>query len=201
MYALNIVVAITLHDVRLKHRNEQKPCDGAFVFYGAYMIEKAMYFGKAKIYELIRSLGGEWNDTKERPIVCLIKSTESNNLYWAIPVGNWNHRTPQAKDRIMRYINSDPRKIHSCFYHVGNTTTKSIFFISDAIPITDEYIEREYLGYNSQVFIIKNPKLIQELERKLKRILSYEYDNKNYFRQHITDIKNYLLNATVQSKN
>ena len=34
---------------------------------------------------------------------------------------------------------------------------------------------------------------LYELIRKLKRILSYEAVNKNYFRQHITYIKNYLL--------
>lgn len=157
------------------------------------MIEKGMYFGDDSIYKLIRDLGGQWNDTKERPIVCLVKANESDDLYWAIPVGNWNHRDDFAKKRIMRYLKSDTRNIASCFYHLGNTTTKSIFFISDVIPITDKYINREYLGYNSQIFVIKNPNLIKELERKLRRILAYENANPNYFRQHITDIKEYLL--------
>ena len=157
------------------------------------MIEKGMYFGDNSIYQLIKQLGGQWNDTKERPIVCLIKSNENDNLYWAIPVGNWNHRDQAAKDRIMSYIYSNSRNITSCFYHLGKTTTQSIFFISDVIPITDKYINREYLGYNSQIFIIKNPKLIGELERKLRRILAYEHANPNYFRQHITDIKQHLL--------
>ena len=168
------------------------------------MFKNGMYFGDAALYELIRKLGGQWNDAKERPIVCLLPAKENPNLYWAIPVGNWEHRDEKAKARIMSYLESDTRHIRSCFYHLGKTTTKSIFFISDVIPITDKYIAREYLGYNSQIYIIKNKHLIAELERKLKRILSYEAVNKNYFRQHITDIKNYLLqkiNDSISSLN
>nr|DAY12379.1 MAG TPA: hypothetical protein [Caudoviricetes sp.] len=180
MCAVNIVI-------------KQKPRKGFLFYTEVFMIEKGIYFGIEDIYELIRSLGGEWNDSKERPIVCLIKSNEHDCLYWAIPVGNWEHRDEKAKSRIQGYVNSDERSIRSCFYHLGKTTVKSIFFISDTIPITDKYVDREYLGYNSQIYIIKNQKLLKELERKLKRILAYEKANKNYFRQHITAIKEYLL--------
>ena len=38
-----------------------------------------------------------------------------------------------------------------------------------------------------------NKKLIAELERKLFRILSVENSKKNSFRQHITDVKSFLL--------
>ncbi len=76
---------------------------------------------------------------------------------------------------------------------MGKTTVKSIFFISDVIPITAKYIERDYLGFDKKSFVIKNKGLISELERKLKRILSFEASNENYFRQHITDIKRDLL--------
>jgi hypothetical protein len=34
---------------------------------------------------------------------------------------------------------------------------------------------------------------IREIRRKFKRILSMEFRNPNYFPQHITDIRNYLL--------
>ena len=39
-----------------------------------------------------------------------------------------------------------------------------------------------------------NTNLRNELVRKLKRILRQENLHPNYFRQHITDIKNYLQN-------
>lgn len=41
--------------------------------------------------------------------------------------------------------------------------------------------------------IIKNKKLLAELERKVMRILQYENGKKNYYRQHITDIKSVLI--------
>jgi hypothetical protein len=152
----------------------------------------AMYFGKTELYNIIRNVGGTWNDSKERPIVCLLK-IDDTDIYWAVPVGNWEHRDEAAKTRIKNYLNRPSDNISSCYYHLGNTTTKSIFFISDVIPITDKYIEREYLGRNKSVYIIKNKKLLQELKRKLQRILYYEDKNPNYFRQHITDVKTYLL--------
>lgn len=157
------------------------------------MKEKSMYFAKNDIYQKIRSAGGEWNDSKERPIVCLIESTEQKGLFWAIPVGMYNHRDGQAINRLNKYLSLPEDDIRSCFYHVGKTTTKSIFFISDVIPITSEYIERDYLGYDKKPFTIKNKKLLAELERKLKRILAFENSRKNYFRQNITTIKQILI--------
>lgn len=157
------------------------------------MLEHALYFGTTEFYNLIRKVGGRWNDSKERPIVCLMKLSANDKIYWAIPVGNWDHRTEDAKARIQKYLNFNEHDIRSCFYHIGKTDVNSIFFISDIIPITDKYIEREYIGkYSNQIYIIKNKKLLRELERKVKRILSWENSHPNYYRQHITDMVQYL---------
>ncbi|MFG6378364.1 MAG: hypothetical protein K1W19_08635 [Lachnospiraceae bacterium] len=157
------------------------------------MKEHAIYFAKNEFYQIIRNIGGSWNDSKERPIVCLIKSVQNEHLYWAIPIGNYEHRTKEAKERIQKYIDMDKKNIQSCFYHIGNTNEKSIFFISDVIPITDKYIDREYLNKTKSVHIIKNKVLLKNLEYKLSRILSLEKSKPNFFRQHITDVKNYLI--------
>lgn len=156
------------------------------------MKEYSMYFLKNEFYETIRSVGGEWNDTKERPVICLLK-IDNSDIYYAIPVGKWEHRDEKAQKRILSYINSPSKSLQSNFYHVGNTTTKSIFFISDVVPITDKYIERDYLGYDNKIYTVMNSNLRNELTRKLKRILRQERLHPNYFRQHITDMKNYLL--------
>lgn len=158
------------------------------------MIEHALYFGKKEFYDIIRNVGGVWNDSKERPLVCLLKLSENDNIYWAIPMGNLDHRDENAKRRIENFLSYTNKDIRSCFYHIGRTDVYSIFFISDAVPITDKYIERNYIGkYTGKQYVIKNKNLIFELERKLKRILSWENSRPNYFRQHITDIKNYLV--------
>lgn len=168
---------------------------------GGKMIEHGMYFGKSEFYQIIRDNGGSWNDSKERPIICLIKSTECNNLYWAIPVGNYEHRNEQAKGRIQKFIQYNKKDIRSCFYHIGNTNEKSIFFISDVVPITDKYIDREYLNQSKKIHIVKNKVLLADLEYKLRRILNYEKNNPNFFRQHITDIKNYLIEELNENQN
>ncbi len=159
------------------------------------MQENAVYFGKSDFYNLVRILGGKWADSKERPVVCLMKLSENDDICWAIPVGNFNHRTPDAKKRIEKYMNYNERDIRSCYYHIGKIdVVTSIFFISDVVPITDKYIEREYLGvYTKKLYVIKNKRLLSELQRKVKRVLAWENSNPNRFRQHISDIKNHLL--------
>lgn len=164
------------------------------------MQEKALYFGKSEIYQMIRDVGGQWNDSKERPLVCLIESAEYKGLFWAIPVGKWDHRNEQAQERIQKFMSYPDDDLRSCYYHVGNTTYKSIFFISDVIPITEKYIEKEYMGYDKKLYVIKNRKLIKALTKKLKRILAFESSRNNYFRQHITDVKNILIQELEQQK-
>lgn len=99
----------------------------------------------------------------------------------------------RQKNKLINIWSWQKKKIASCYYHVGITTTRSIFFISDVVPIIDKYIEWEYLGKDSKGYVIKNKNLLAELERKIRRIIYYEDKNHNLFRQHITDVKNYLI--------
>ena len=63
------------------------------------MNQNGMYYVTDEFKQLIRNLGGEWNDQKKRPIVCLIQSSENPELYWAIPVGKVNHREKRPIQR------------------------------------------------------------------------------------------------------
>lgn len=157
------------------------------------MIERGLYYATEDYGRFVRNTGGEWADSKHRPIVCLLKAAESDDLYWAIPMGKLNHRNAEQKKRLNFYLNLPSRDIRSCYYHVGRTSSKSIFFISDAVPITDKYIDSIHVGGDGKHYIIKNPKLIQELERKLFRILAFENVKNDSFRQHITSLKRRLL--------
>ena len=115
-------------------------------------------------------------------------------------MGNMKHRDTKAQSRIQNYLSYNISDIRSCFYHIGKTDTKSIFFLSDAVPITSKYINKSYLNkYTNKPHIIKNPKLLSELEDKLQRILYWEDKHPNYFRQHITTLKNYLLNELKEN--
>lgn len=164
------------------------------------LVEQGMYFAKKEFIDLIKSVGGECNDVKERPLVALVESKENKDIYWAIPLGDWNHREGPQKKRIQRYLDMDTNTINSCFYHVGKTDKESIFFISDVVPITSKYIERNYYTRGSNHYVIKNKKLIEELQRKIGRIISYEKsymqskgNNEFKFRQNIFGIYNALL--------
>lgn len=119
------------------------------------MIEKGLYYLNQDFSKMIKNLGGTWEDTKHRPVVCLIKSTEHPDLYWAIPMGNLHHRTPDQINRLNYYLGLDEKDIRSCYYHLGRTTNDSIFFISDAIPVIDKYIESEHVGKDKKHFIKK----------------------------------------------
>lgn len=162
------------------------------------MIERGLYYATSSFAELSCSLGGEWRDPKRRPIVCLIRSAAHDDLYWAIPMGSLNHRTPEQRRRLDFYINLPDDDIRSCYYHIGRTSNRSIFFISDAIPITEKYIESIHVGADNCHYIIKNPNLISELKRKLFRVLSVENTDRNHFRQHISDVKDYLIQELQQ---
>ena len=163
------------------------------------MIEHCVYFPTDELKELIRKEGGQWNDSKQRPLVCVVKSTQHDGIYWAIPMGDMSHRTEEQAARIQSFLDRPTRDIASCYYHIANTDKKSLFFISDAIPITDEFIERSY-QVSGNDYVIKNKATIAELKRKLSRILAVERRNPNHFRQHITDIEQALLKRLGNSK-
>lgn len=162
------------------------------------MIERGLYYATSDLSKLVKSVGGVWNDTKHRPMVCLVRSRENPDLFWAIPMGKYKHRNEAQKKRLDHYLNLPAHELGSCYYHIGRTTTKSIFFISDVIPITDKYIDTVHTGSDNHHFIIKNKNLICELERKLYRILDRENSEPNSFRQHITDVKNCLLKELAE---
>lgn len=156
------------------------------------MIEQGLYFSTADFHHLVRSCGGEWADTKDRPLVCLVRALDNPQICWAIPMGDMAHRTQEQRSRIERYLSLPSRDIRSCYYHIAMTDKESLFFISDTVPITDKYIERAYLVGNNP-YVIKNKNTCNELRRKLARILSFEKHRPNGFRQHITAIKEALI--------
>ncbi len=67
-----------------------------------------------------------------------------------------------------------------------------MYKISSCFPIITKYIDHEYTTSGKHV-IMKRKESISEIERKLKRILAMEFNNNNYFPQHISDIRKYLI--------
>ncbi|MBR1885792.1 MAG: hypothetical protein IJ812_05240 [Schwartzia sp.] len=136
-------------------------------------VMNGVYFLDASMAQMIKAVGGVFEDKKERPVVALVPSIECPEIFWAIPMGDLSHRSAEHRERINSYIQSDPQKIGSCFYHIGKTDKKSIFFISDVVPVIDKYVFRKYTKGNRHL-VIKNKVLLAELNRKVARILAYE---------------------------
>ena len=162
------------------------------------MIEHGLYIVKQEYFNLVDSLGGDIdkvNGTK-RPVYCCIKDTLIDGLYWAIPTSDLSHRSEEQKRKIQAYIALPEKDIRSSYYHIARTTRDAIFKVSSCYPITEKYIDHEYTTSGKHV-VIRRAETVLALEKKIKKILSVESRKNNYFPQHITDIKNYLVSELI----
>lgn len=160
------------------------------------MIEDGIYIIKQDFFVMFEKKGCKFKNNKieARPTFCCMKDNNIEGLYWAIPTSKI---TPNKNmNRINKYVNLK-KGIASCFYHIGYTNYPAIYCISSTFPVTEKYIEREY-KVNGKHLIIKNKQQIENIKRKLKRILQYENQNQNKFEQKITVIKKFLEDELKQ---
>lgn len=159
------------------------------------MKEHGLYIIKDEFLKIISNLGGDCDirNGNKRPIYCCIKDNKVEGLYWAIPTTDINHRSDEQKLYYELCLNKPDSDLRSCYYHKAKTTKEALYKISSCYPITDKYIDHEYISCGKHV-IVKRVESISEIERKLRRILAFESRKPNYFKQHITDIKKYLIN-------
>ncbi|MDD6482337.1 MAG: hypothetical protein PUF65_08775 [Lachnospiraceae bacterium] len=163
------------------------------------MQEHGLYIIKKDFLQLVRDIGGDcdcYNGNK-RPIYCCIKDNLIEGLYWAIPTSDISHRTDAQKSYYQKCLELPNKDLRSCYYHIGKTTKEALYKISSCYPIIEKYIDHEFSSCGKHV-IIRRAETVNELERKLKRILAFESRKPNYFPQHITDIKNYLINELMK---
>lgn len=158
------------------------------------MKEHGLYIIKDDFLKIIRNLGGDcdYQSGNKRPVYCCTKDKKIDNLYWAIPTSDISHRSPEQQNYYEACLKRPDKDLRSCYYHKGRTTKEALYKISSCFPITDKYIDHEYTSCGIHV-IVKRAESVNEIERKLKRILAFESRKPNYFKQHITDIKNYLI--------
>ena len=162
------------------------------------MKQTGFYKLSSKYISLVKDLGGAYKDDKERPVYCCIQDKDCPDIYWAIPTSSISNRPTAQLDRIKRLCNLPDRDIRSSYYHIGHTNRPAIFKISNALPITEEYIEGEYTSQGNHL-ILRDKRLIAEIERKLFRILFDERRHPNKYEQHISSIYEFLTKE--QQKN
>jgi len=147
---------------------------------------------------LVRRLGGTYRDNKSRPVYCCIQDRDNPGIYWAIPTSDIAHRTSEQIDRIKRYCSFEDRDIRSCYYHIGHTNRPAIFKISNVLPVTEKHIDGEYISQGSHL-VLRDKKLIAEIERKLSRILFDESRHPNKYEQRISSIYDFLADEIART--
>ncbi len=163
------------------------------------MLENGFYKISQDFVNLIRNLGGTYQDAKERPIFCCIKDKDIDELYWAIPTSDLSHRNKDVMDKIENYINLPERDIRSCWYHIGHTNRPALYRISNCFPIIAKYIDSIYTS-NGKHLMLKNKKEIEIIKSKLSRVLFDESRHKDKYEQHISSIKQYLIKELSDKK-
>lgn len=158
------------------------------------MVENGLYVIKQDFLKIIDSLGGDCdiNNGNKRPVFCCLKDTKINGLYWAIPTSDLSHRDDEQRKHYEGYLSLPDSDLRSCYYHIAKTTKDALYKISSCYPVTDKYIDHPFISNNVHVIMQKQDD-INEIRRKFRRILSMEFRKPNYFPQHISDIRKYLI--------
>lgn len=157
------------------------------------MLENGYYKVNDSYFDLFSGKFGsvfKFNKSGNRPVFCCFEDAKIKNIYWAVPTGVSDNKN---LTRINSYIELPKNKIGYSFYHLGQTNKKAVFYISSSFPITDKYIDSEYISQGKHL-ITRNETQNKEIRIKLRNIIAYENIHANYFEQKITDIKNYLIN-------
>ena len=156
------------------------------------MLENGFYKIKQEFMDLIKSLGGIYQDAKDRPIFCCFEDKYSSGLYWAIPTSDLSHRSHQQIAKINAWVSLPSRDMRSNYYHIGHTNRPAIYRISNCFPVTDKYIDDVYIS-QGQHLVLADKTEIEIIRRKLARIIQDENKHPNKYEQHITATKEYLL--------
>lgn len=166
------------------------------------MIENGLYVVKRELLEIISNLGGDCdiNSGDKRPVFCCLKDNKIDGLYWAIPTSDLSHRDNRQKEYYEFCLDCPNNDLRSCYYHIAKTTKSALYKISSCYPITEKYIAHPFVTNNVHV-VMKKQDDINEIRRKLKRILAMEFRKANYFPQHITNIRNYLIEELNNAEN
>lgn len=156
------------------------------------MVVHGFYKITQEFVDLIKNLGGKYEDNKERPIFCCFEDKYTPDLYWAIPTSKYDHRDVKEIERIKKFCAFPERDIKWAYYFIGYTNCPAIYKISNCFPITYKYIDSIYTS-KSQHLILQDKTDIAIIKKKLSRILFDESKHPDKYEQKITSIKNYLI--------
>ncbi|MGL5043068.1 MAG: hypothetical protein ACRC6X_08260 [Culicoidibacterales bacterium] len=142
---------------------------------------------------LVEQLGGRFSDVKPRPCYLCKEDEIVKGLFWIIPLSTVDNISFEKYEKIERFLKLEDSDIRSSYYEVGKIDRrKCLIKISCAFPVTQQYISHNFSRCGIDVKVV-NQTLISKIEKKLKKILSYENQFPNRLEQHITDVKAHLI--------
>ena len=150
-----------------------------------------IYILDSSYYDLIKDIGVPWNDPFIHPVFCFKQLLESEDIYWMFPLTSFKEYVEEGNysDKVLEYIQKPESDIQSCFYHIAKTNRRSIFLISEALPVPKDFIKSRYRGFSE----VKNKSALFEIDRKFDRILKFERTTPNFTKTHITDTFEYMI--------
>lgn len=129
-----------------------------------------------------------------RPSFYCIEDKNNKNIIWVIPM--------TSKIEKVNKIIEKQGGVDKCnIYYINPTEKASAFNIQDIFPITINYIEREYTK-NGRHYILKNIKLIHEVEKRAKILINAKMLKKKMVENEINvqKIYKFLQKELIQEK-
>ncbi|EIZ6653595.1 hypothetical protein MPC59_003026 [Listeria monocytogenes] len=160
------------------------------------MKQHGIYLANEQYYDMLREIGSAVDYQKQRPLLYALPSQEHEGLYFLIPITTLT--TEAKRQKIESFMTR--RGIASSFYEIGRVAGRDVAFkISGALPVTEKYVREWTL--KGQHYVVQNKKVLENVEQKLKHILSYENRNPNRLEQRLTAIQNKLLAELNRERN
>ncbi|WP_373163424.1 type III toxin-antitoxin system CptIN family toxin [Agathobaculum sp. Marseille-P7918] len=128
------------------------------------MVQFGLYSIKDQFFQDFKSPYFPYNKFENRPYFCSVK--DSSGIWWMIPLST-------QVDTYQKKIQADEKKYGMClYYHIGLIAGyKRVFLIGSMFPITEKYIKKEYTMAGTH-YVVKNAKLIKEVQKRAKKYLS-----------------------------
>ena len=154
------------------------------------------YFVKDSFYERFRNCGllenKEIINGKEhnRPCCYLFKFLQSDtDIYWLIPISS---KVDKYKSEYQKSITKYGMCDNISFgYVLGD---ECAFLPQNLFPITENYINNVYIDKNTSLPITIDADLMAELNKKARKKIRYNQQNKNFGMSNIMKIYNELIN-------
>ena len=132
------------------------------------MITSGFYIIKNEFYDLVKDNNLKDNKDQNRPFYyCFHEDRNEKHIYWMIPLSS---RISKYKKIVEQRMASN-KPIDGIYICELPNNKESVFLIQDMFPITEKFIDREYV-LNGNHLILRKEELISTINSKAMTIKS-----------------------------